>query len=94
MYLRIRFNIHLRQHKNSTVCLQYVSLLKPLKVENHIKGITAYPHIQLFQGYSFEVAGYSVVTPSDQYSISIDPLRTLAPIQNVSNMALKQQHKA
>ena len=36
--------------------------LKPLKVEKRIKGITAYPRIQLFQGYSFELAGYSAVT--------------------------------
>ena len=46
-------------------CIQYVYLLilKPLNIEKHIKGIAAYPRIQLFQEYSFEVAGYiSAVT--------------------------------
>ena len=51
---RIHFDIHLRQHIKDIVCL--------LKVEKCIKGITVYPRIQLFQGYSFEVAGYSTVT--------------------------------
>ena len=61
-YLRIHFDIHLRQRKS----IQYVclSFLTALKVEKRIKGITAYPRIQLYQGYSFEVAGYSAVTPT------------------------------
>ena len=42
-----------------------IGCLKLLKVEKRIKGITAYTRIQLFQGYSFEVAGYSAVTPND-----------------------------
>ena len=42
--------------------MSILSFLKPLKVEWHIKAIIVYPHNQLFQGYSFEVAGYSVVT--------------------------------
>ena len=54
-YPRIHFDIHLRQHIKDIVCL--------LKVEKSMKGITVYPCIQLFQGYSFEVAGYSTVTP-------------------------------
>ena len=44
--------------------MSILSFLKPLKVEWHIKAIIVYPHNQLFQGYSFEVAGYSVVTES------------------------------
>ena len=44
--------------------MSILSFLEPLKVEWHIKAIIVYPHNQLFQGYSFEVAGYSVVTES------------------------------
>ena len=50
------------KHTKHTVSL---CVLKLLKVEKRIKGITAYTRIQLFQGYSFEVAGYSAVTPND-----------------------------
>ena len=53
-----------------------MTFLKPLKVkkkkkEKRIKGITAYPRIQLFQGYSFEGAGYSEITHNDQNGNSI-----------------------
>ena len=58
-YTRIHVNIHLRQDKKHTVCLFVV--LKATEGRKAHKVITAYPRIQLFQGYSFEVAGYSAV---------------------------------
>ena len=62
-YPHIHFDIHLRQHKKDTVWL-FVVLKATEGRKAQKKGITAYPHIQLFlQGYSFEVAGYSVITP-------------------------------
>lgn len=44
--------------------MSILSFLRPVKVEWHTKVIIVYPHIQLFQGYKFEVAEYSVVTES------------------------------
>ena len=63
-YPCIHFNIIMlsRQHKKHTAYV-HVSISKLLKVEKRIKGITTYPGIQLFQGYSFEVVGYSPLTP-------------------------------
>ena len=60
--------IHLKQLINNTACL--FDVLKDTegkkKKKKRIKGITAYPGIQLFQGYSFEGAGYSAITHNDQ----------------------------
>ena len=65
-YFRIHFDIHLRQYIKLIVCVFVV--LKATEGRKAHKGKPAYPRIQLFQGYSFEVAGYSAVTPLTTYN--------------------------
>ena len=62
MSLRIHVSTLIYTYDNiKSIQYVYLSFLKPLKVEKRIKGITANSRIQLFQGYSFEVTGYSAV---------------------------------
>ena len=63
MYPHIHFDIHLRQHIKPVQYVYFV-ILKATERRMAHKAIIVYPHIQLFQGYSFEVEGYSVVTES------------------------------
>ena len=59
--MRIHFDIHSRQHITLIVCL-FVVLKATEGKEAHKLAITVYSRIQLFQGFSFEVAEYSAVT--------------------------------
>ena len=65
MYPHIHFDIHLRQHIKPVQYVYFV-ILKATegRMAHKSDNIIVYPHNQLFQGYSFEVAGYSVVTES------------------------------
>ena len=56
-----------------------------MKVEKPIKGITAYPRIdiQLFQGYSLEVAGCSAFTRDRSHpSYAIDKTSLIGDVLN------------
>ena len=56
-----------------------------MKVEKRIKGITAYPRIdiQLFQGYSLEVAGCSAFTRDRSHpSYAIDKKSLIGDVLN------------
>ena len=68
-----------------SVWLFNLLFLKPLKVEKCLKGITAYPHIQLFQGYSFEVAGSGGVGGGSYF-----PYILLNEIQMMASQLAKQ----
>ena len=71
-----------------SVWLFNLLFLKPLKVEKCLKGITAYPHIQLFQGYRENVR--ECMGSSSPYIGSYFPYILLNEIQMMASQLAKQ----